>query len=97
MRWANRGFRSSSDAMRSTTVTSTPTTIVIRRLFHSHRFREVARLVDVTSALHGDVICEELQRDDVDQWREHLGASRHRDRGGKPSVERILTLGDQRD
>src|SRR5580704_17131149 len=97
MRWAKRGFRRSAPAMRSTTVTSTPTTIVMRRLFHSHRFREVARLVDVASALDGDVIREELQRDDIDERREHFRAARYRNRRRESCVERILALGDERD
>ena len=54
---------------------------LISRLFDRHRFRHVARLVDVAALLHADVIGEQLQRD-VEQKRVELGlGGRHVERG----------------
>src|SRR5439155_113412 len=50
-----------------------------RDLLHRHRLREVARLVHVAAEAHGDVVGEELERDDGDERRQELGARGHLD------------------
>ena len=38
--------------------------IVIKLLFNSNRFRQISRLIDVAAAADGDVVREQLQRND---------------------------------
>ena len=52
-------------------------------LFHCHRLREVARLIDVRAAQNGAVICEELQRNRV--------------HGGRLEMAHMLRHGDDSD
>src|SRR5206468_3313381 len=72
------GFRSARSASRSSTsrLYRMPAG---RRLLHRHRLGEVARLVDVAAEAHGDVVAEELERNDGDERRQELGARRHLD------------------
>ncbi len=41
-------------------------------LFNGDGLGQVARLIHVASAAHGDVIRQELQRDDFEDWRKKL-------------------------
>src|ERR1700693_4510112 len=48
-------------------------------LFNGDRLSEVARLIDVASPAHGDVIGQKLKRDDFEDRRKKFGGSRNFD------------------
>ncbi len=48
-------------------------------LFHRHRFGEISGLVHVAAAADGDVIREQLQRDDLNKRAEQLDGRRNVD------------------
>lgn len=45
-------------------------------LFHGDGFCEVARLVHVAATTNGNVVSKQLQRDDLNEWREQLECRR---------------------
>src|SRR5207302_356680 len=102
-----RGWRCSAAAIRVTEVTSTPTagmpigglpSSTDGSLFDGDRLGEVAWLVHVAATLHGDVVREQLQRDDIDQWRQQLVADRDLDDvPGEVGIEGVLALAHQGD
>ena len=61
-------------------------------LFDGDRFGEIARLIDVAAAAHGDVVREQLQRNDFENRRDQIRARwefrsrdrRFRARAGRP-------------
>ena len=50
-----------------------------KMLFDGHRFREIARLVNVRALVQGDVIREQLKRNRMQDRREHACMVGHRD------------------
>ncbi len=50
-----------------------PANIIVKiNLLHRNRFRQISRLVDVAAAADGDVIREQLQRDDREDRAEQI-------------------------
>src|SRR5580765_4357414 len=49
------------------------------RLLHRDRLREVARLIDVASKAHRDVVGQELKRNHHEDGRQQVGRRRHLD------------------
>ena len=45
----------------------------LNRLFDGDGFREIARLIDVATAAHGDVVGEHLERNDFQNRRDQIG------------------------
>jgi hypothetical protein len=46
--------------------------VIGRPLFHGNRFGQVARLVNVASAAHGNVIRQQLQRHHFQDWQQQF-------------------------
>src|SRR5438105_4600626 len=47
--------------------------------FYRHRLGQIARLIDITSAAHGDVVGKQLQRDDEQNRNEEFRRRRNRE------------------
>src|SRR6188508_1337015 len=92
----------STRTMRSMSMRSIPTSwrlmvgIVPEALFDRHRFREVARLVHVGAAGDGDLVGQELEREDGDHRADLLGCLRDVDDVVRIVVDLVVALGGDR-
>src|SRR5512146_643102 len=65
--------------------------------FHGHRLREVARLVHIAAAAHGDVVGEQLQRQDREHRREQIEGFGDREHVLGQTRQARIAVGDDRD
>ena len=53
--------------------------LTLAGLLYRYGLRQVARLIHIAAAPHGDMVGEQLQWDDLQQWREQFDGRRHDD------------------
>src|ERR1700674_5764505 len=52
---------------------------IAMQLLDGHGFCQIPRLVHVAASTTGDVVCQQLQRNDLKYWCDQLGCSRNND------------------
>src|SRR6266436_9934887 len=89
--WPASGLAKINSARRRTTILS----IIVS--FDRHAFRQVARPIHVAAAQDGDVIRQELQRNDRQHWRDQGWTRRHGDLVIREPAQIAVALARDRD